>query len=76
MNLEKALEWTCEANPGTLTAGKAVQLRQAGVNRLSIGAQSFDDSTLSAWGASTRRRRHASASNWLARPGSRIWASM
>ena len=45
-NLSKAAEWTCEANPGTLTAGKAALLRAAGVNRLSIGAQSFDDATL------------------------------
>jgi oxygen-independent coproporphyrinogen-3 oxidase len=33
-------------NPGTLTAHKAGLLRRAGVNRLSIGAQSFDDATL------------------------------
>ena len=46
VNLAPVVEWTCEANPGTLTADKAVQLRQAGVNRLSIGAQSFDDATL------------------------------
>ena len=41
-----AAEWTCEANPGTLTRGKAALLRAAGVNRLSLGAQSFDDATL------------------------------
>jgi len=35
-------EWTCEANPGTLTAAKARALRAAGVNRLSLGAQTFD----------------------------------
>lgn len=34
-------EITLEANPGTLTAATLVDLRQAGVNRLSIGAQSF-----------------------------------
>lgn len=39
-------EWTCEANPGTLTQEKALCLRAAGVNRLSIGAQSFADETL------------------------------
>ena len=39
-------EWTCEANPGSLTRGKVELLRAAGVNRLSIGAQSFDDGTL------------------------------
>ena len=40
------VEWTCEVNPGTLTAEKARVLREAGVNRLSMGAQSFDDRTL------------------------------
>ena len=40
------VEWTCEVNPGTLTQEKALCLRAAGVNRLSIGAQSFDDATL------------------------------
>lgn len=39
-------EWTVEANPGTLTAEKAAVLRTAGVNRLSVGAQSFADATL------------------------------
>ncbi len=46
VNLERVVEWTCEANPGTLTPGKVARLRAAGVNRLSIGAQSFDDGTL------------------------------
>jgi oxygen-independent coproporphyrinogen-3 oxidase len=46
VNLAQVVEWTCEANPGTLTKAKAAQLRAAGVNRLSIGAQSFDDETL------------------------------
>ena len=46
VDLRKVSEWTCEANPGTLTKAKAEQLRAAGVNRLSIGAQSFDDATL------------------------------
>ena len=39
-------EWTCEVNPGTLTPEKARGLREAGVNRLSMGAQSFDEGTL------------------------------
>ena len=45
-NLSKVAEWTCEANPGTLTPGKAALLRAAGVNRMSIGAQSFSAATL------------------------------
>lgn len=39
-------EVTLEANPGTLEDGKAAALRDAGVNRLSIGAQSFSDELL------------------------------
>ena len=35
-------EITLEANPGTLTADKLAAYRRAGVNRLSIGVQSFD----------------------------------
>lgn len=53
---EKAGEWTCEANPGTLTPAKAALLKAGGVNRLSIGAQSFDDATLKRLG-----RIHAAA---------------
>ena len=32
-------EWTCECNPGTLTGDFLSALREAGVNRLSMGAQ-------------------------------------
>jgi len=39
-------EITCEANPGTLDAEKLAALREAGVNRLSLGVQSFDDGLL------------------------------
>ncbi len=34
-------EWTVEANPGTLDLGKARALVDAGVTRVSLGAQSF-----------------------------------
>jgi len=39
-------EVTIEANPGTLTAGKLAGYRAAGVNRLSLGVQSFSDEML------------------------------
>ena len=39
-------EVTLEANPGTLEAGRFAGYRAAGVNRLSIGAQSFDARSL------------------------------
>ncbi len=39
-------EITLEANPGTAEATRFQGFRQAGVNRLSIGIQSFDDDSL------------------------------
>jgi coproporphyrinogen III oxidase-like Fe-S oxidoreductase len=36
-------EITLEANPGAVEQGRFAAFRQAGVNRLSIGVQSFDD---------------------------------
>jgi oxygen-independent coproporphyrinogen-3 oxidase len=40
------VEWTVEANPGSLTRDAARRWRSLGVNRLSIGVQSFDDGAL------------------------------
>ena len=39
-------EWTVEANPGTLDAEKADILAEAGVDRVSLGAQSFRPESL------------------------------
>ena len=39
-------EWSCEANPGTLDEEKADVLRAAGVNRVSLGVQSFEPQNL------------------------------
>lgn len=40
--LDEDAEITLEANPGTLTAEQLAGLRAAGINRLSLGSQSFD----------------------------------
>lgn len=40
------VEWTAEANPETLTTGLAREWRSAGVNRISLGVQSFDERVL------------------------------
>lgn len=37
------IEITLEANPGTLEQDRFQEYRQAGINRLSLGVQSFDD---------------------------------
>jgi oxygen-independent coproporphyrinogen-3 oxidase len=42
----EALEVTIEANPGEVTAEHLRALRAAGVNRLSLGLQAFDDALL------------------------------
>ena len=54
--LEADAEITLEANPGTFEAEKFASYRASGVNRLSIGIQSFNDAHLQALG-----RIHGSA---------------
>ena len=44
----EGIELTLEANPEDVTAERAAAWRRAGVNRVSLGAQSFDDRVL-AW---------------------------
>ncbi|MEP7379591.1 MAG: radical SAM family heme chaperone HemW [Chloroflexota bacterium] len=54
--IQKDAEITIEANPGGGERGDLAGLRTAGVNRLSVGAQSFDATELKRLG-----RRHARA---------------
>jgi putative oxygen-independent coproporphyrinogen III oxidase len=42
LNFAAHVEITLEANPGTLERGRFAEYRSAGVNRVSLGAQSFD----------------------------------
>lgn len=44
------IEITLEANPGTLERGRFAGYREAGINRLSLGVQSFQDAQLDALG--------------------------
>jgi putative oxygen-independent coproporphyrinogen III oxidase len=44
------IEITLEANPGTTEAGRFEGYREAGINRLSLGIQSFDDQQLNTLG--------------------------
>jgi putative oxygen-independent coproporphyrinogen III oxidase len=48
--LEAGLEITLEANPGTFERDRFRAYRAAGVTRLSVGVQSFDDAKLKALG--------------------------
>jgi oxygen-independent coproporphyrinogen-3 oxidase len=44
--INKKIEFTVEANPDDITPQKLNELKQLGVNRLSIGIQSFNDNDL------------------------------
>jgi oxygen-independent coproporphyrinogen-3 oxidase len=50
MTLEPGAEITLEANPGTVEAARFRGFREAGVNRISIGVQSFEERMLAALG--------------------------
>jgi putative oxygen-independent coproporphyrinogen III oxidase len=50
VQLQDAIEITLEANPGTFESQKFAEFRALGINRLSIGIQSFDDQFLQALG--------------------------
>jgi oxygen-independent coproporphyrinogen-3 oxidase len=46
LKLSQLVEWTIEANPGSVSAQKAALLKKFGVNRISLGVQSWDDELL------------------------------
>lgn len=50
LRLADDVEVTLEANPGTIERGRFAEYRAAGVNRVSLGAQSFDAARLEALG--------------------------
>ncbi|HEY3662438.1 MAG TPA: radical SAM family heme chaperone HemW [Chthoniobacterales bacterium] len=56
LDLSEVEEWTFEANPGSVSERKAQLLRVRGVNRISLGVQSFDDGLLQLLG-----REHSAA---------------
>ncbi|WP_078545538.1 radical SAM family heme chaperone HemW [Litchfieldia alkalitelluris] len=54
--IDEKLEFTFEANPGDLTIEKLKILKDAGVNRLSFGVQTFNDKLLADIGRSHRQK--------------------
>jgi oxygen-independent coproporphyrinogen-3 oxidase len=56
LDLSELREWTLEANPGSVSERKARLLRKRGVNRISLGVQSFDNGLLQLLG-----REHSAA---------------
>ncbi len=50
LDLSQLREWTTEANPGSVSARKADVLKKLGINRISLGVQSWDDELLQVLG--------------------------
>ncbi len=48
--MSQGMEFTCEANPRTVTRNKAMMMRDCGVNRVSLGIQAWDRATLKTLG--------------------------
>jgi oxygen-independent coproporphyrinogen III oxidase len=46
LDLSELIEWTTEANPGSVSQSKAAVLRRLGIDRISLGIQSWDDGLL------------------------------
>jgi putative oxygen-independent coproporphyrinogen III oxidase len=46
LELSQLVEWTIEANPGSVATRKAALLKKFGVNRISLGVQSWDEELL------------------------------
>ena len=65
LNFAPGIEITLESNPGSADAVNYRGYREAGINRLSIGVQSFDDRQLATLGrihdAAEARRAYAAA---------------
>jgi oxygen-independent coproporphyrinogen-3 oxidase len=50
LDLSELKEWTIEANPGSVSARKAELLKRFGINRISLGVQSWDNNLLNLLG--------------------------
>jgi oxygen-independent coproporphyrinogen-3 oxidase len=46
LDLSRLIEWTIEANPGSVSGRKAALLKKLGINRISLGVQSWDEELL------------------------------
>jgi putative oxygen-independent coproporphyrinogen III oxidase len=57
LDLSRLVEWTMEANPGSVSARKAALLKKFGVNRISLGVQSWDDELLKLLGREHNARQ-------------------
>jgi oxygen-independent coproporphyrinogen III oxidase len=69
LNLLGADEFTVECNPATVSPDKAAQLRRHGVNRISLGVQSFDENLLDRLGRVHSREMVFNSFDLLRRAG-------
>lgn len=57
LDLSRLVEWTFEANPGSVSPRKANLLKKFGVNRISLGVQSWDEELLKLLGREHNARQ-------------------
>ena len=69
LNFSSDIEITLEANPGSSEADKFKGFREAGINRLSIGVQSFNQEHLSALGRVHNSQEALNAANYACEAG-------
>jgi len=69
LTLSPSIEITLEANPGTLDNSRCQAFRHAGINRLSLGIQSFDDTALLQLGRIHNRQQAITAINLAKQAG-------
>lgn len=69
LDVDAKAEITLEANPGTVDQNRFAGYRAAGVNRLSLGIQSFDDASLKRLGRIHGRREALQATECAQRAG-------
>ncbi len=70
LNLAADAEITMEANPGTVEADRFIDYQRAGVNRISIGVQSFSEPKLKRLG-----RIHGTRGDAGSKTGKWTWAT-
>ena len=71
--LSRHVEITLESNPGSAESSRFAEYRTAGVNRLSIGVQSFDDRALHALGRIHSGNEARRALDMVATAGFQRW---
>jgi oxygen-independent coproporphyrinogen-3 oxidase len=69
LDLSDLIEWTIEANPGSVSAAKAGLLRRLGINRISLGVQSWDDDLLKLLGREHNAKQAAESFGVFRRAG-------